>query len=57
MVIKKLKYVYPSYSTRKGNKYLRSALIEASHSLKGSDNYLGANIDGSQHVKVNTGRQ
>jgi transposase len=28
--------------TRKGNKYLRSALIEASHSLKGSDNYLGA---------------
>jgi transposase len=28
--------------TRKGNKYLRAALIEASHSLRGSDNYLGA---------------
>ncbi|AFC28436.1 transposase IS116/IS110/IS902 family protein [Paenibacillus mucilaginosus 3016] len=28
--------------TRKGNKYLRSALIEASHSIRGSNNYLGA---------------
>ena len=31
-----------SSKTRKGNKYLRSALIEASHSIRGSDNYLGA---------------
>jgi hypothetical protein len=31
-----------SSKTRKGNKYLRSALIEVSHSLRGSDNYLGA---------------
>lgn len=31
-----------SSKTRKGNKYLRSALIEASHSTRGSDNYLGA---------------
>ncbi|TMV42905.1 IS110 family transposase [Paenibacillus mesophilus] len=31
-----------SSRTRKGNKYLRSALIEASHSIRGSDNYLGA---------------
>jgi transposase len=31
-----------SSKTRKGNKYLRSALIEAAHSLKGFDNYLGA---------------
>jgi len=28
--------------TRKGNKYLRSALTEAAHSIRGSDNYLGA---------------
>lgn len=31
-----------SSKTRKGNKYLRSALVEAAHTLKGSDNYLGA---------------
>lgn len=31
-----------SSKTRKGNKYLRSALVEAAHSLKGSDNFLGA---------------
>jgi transposase len=31
----------PSKS-RKGNKYLRSALTEAAHSIRGSDNYLGA---------------
>jgi transposase len=28
--------------TRKGNKYLRSALTEVAHSIRGSDNYLGA---------------
>lgn len=28
--------------TRKGNKYLRSALTEAANSIRGSDNYLGA---------------
>ncbi|MFK7693540.1 IS110 family transposase [Paenibacillus sp. HJGM_3] len=31
-----------SSKSRKGNKYLRSALIEASHSIRGSNNYLGA---------------
>lgn len=31
-----------SSKTRKGNKYLRSALVEAAHSLNGADNYLGA---------------
>jgi transposase len=28
--------------TRKGNKYLRSALTEAAQSIRGYDNYLGA---------------
>jgi hypothetical protein len=28
--------------TRKGNKYLRAALTEAANSIRGSDNYLGA---------------
>ncbi|XOK64853.1 transposase [Paenibacillus elgii] len=28
--------------TRKGNKYLRAALTEAAQSIRGSDNYLGA---------------
>jgi len=27
---------------KKGNKYLKSALIEAAHSVKGSKTYLGA---------------
>lgn len=31
-----------SSKTKKGNKYLKSALIEASHSVRGSKNYLGA---------------
>lgn len=31
-----------SSKTRKGNKYLKSALIEAAHSVRGSENYLGA---------------
>ncbi|MFC4411619.1 IS110 family transposase [Chungangia koreensis] len=31
-----------SSKTKKGNKYLRSALIEAAHSVRGSKNYLGA---------------
>ncbi|MEK4064348.1 MULTISPECIES: IS110 family transposase [Paenibacillus] len=31
-----------SAKTKKGNKYLRSALTEAAHSVKGSKNYLGA---------------
>ncbi|MYL58509.1 IS110 family transposase [Virgibacillus halodenitrificans] len=31
-----------SSKTRNGNKYLKSALIEAAHSLRGSKNYLGA---------------
>lgn len=31
-----------SSKTKKGNKYLRSALTEAAHSVKGSKNYLGA---------------
>lgn len=31
-----------SSKTRNGNKYLKSALIEASHSVRGSKNYLGA---------------
>ncbi len=31
-----------SSRTRKGNKYLRSALVEAAHSVKGSKNFLGA---------------
>ncbi|MFC6233083.1 transposase [Paenibacillus allorhizosphaerae] len=31
-----------SSKTRKGNKYLRSALIEVAHSVCRSDNYLGA---------------
>lgn len=31
-----------SSKTRNGNKYLRSALIEAAHSVRGSKNYLGA---------------
>lgn len=31
-----------SSKTRKGNKYLRSALTEAAQSIRGSDNYLGA---------------
>jgi transposase len=31
-----------SSKTKKGNKYLKSALIEATHSVKGSKNYLGA---------------
>jgi transposase len=31
-----------SSKTKKGNKYLKSALIEAAHSVKGSKNYLGA---------------
>ncbi|WP_308162441.1 IS110 family transposase [Bacillus sp. ISL-7] len=31
-----------SAKTKKGNKYLRSALTEAAHSVKGSINYLGA---------------
>jgi transposase len=31
-----------SSKTRKGNKYLRSALIEVAHSVSRSDNYLGA---------------
>ncbi|WP_078430500.1 IS110 family transposase [Alkalihalobacterium alkalinitrilicum] len=31
-----------SSKTRKGNKYLRSALTEAAHSVRGSKNYLGA---------------
>ncbi|MFE5321735.1 transposase [Paenibacillus sp. NPDC056579] len=29
--------------TRKGNKYLRLALTEASHSIRGSDNYFERN--------------
>ncbi len=31
-----------SSKTKKGNKYLRSALTEATHSVRGSKNYLGA---------------
>lgn len=31
-----------STKTRNGNKYLKSALIEAAHSVRGSKNYLGA---------------
>lgn len=31
-----------SSKTRKGNKYLKSALIEAAHTVRGSKNYLGA---------------
>lgn len=31
-----------SATTRKGNKYLRSSLIESAHSLRNSENYLGA---------------
>jgi len=31
-----------SAKTRKGNKYLRAALVEAAHTIRGSDNYLGA---------------
>ncbi len=31
-----------SAKTKKGNKYLRSALTEAAHSVRGSNNYLGA---------------
>lgn len=31
-----------SSKTKKGNKYLKSSLIEAAHSVKGSKNYLGA---------------
>lgn len=31
-----------SSKIRKGNKYLKSALIEAAHSVRGSNNYLGA---------------
>lgn len=31
-----------STKTKKGNKYLKSALIEAAHSLRGSKTYLGA---------------
>ncbi|WP_342480587.1 IS110 family transposase [Paenibacillus sp. FSL L8-0340] len=31
-----------SAKTKKGNKYLRSGLTEAAHSVKGSKNYLGA---------------
>jgi transposase len=31
-----------SSKTKKGNKYLRSGLTEATHSVKGSKNYLGA---------------
>lgn len=31
-----------SAKTKKGNKYLKSALIEAAHSVRGSKNYLGA---------------
>jgi transposase len=31
-----------SSKTRKGNKYLRSALVEVAHSVSRSDNYLGA---------------
>jgi transposase len=31
-----------SSKTKKGNKYLRSGLTEAAHSVKGSKNYLGA---------------
>lgn len=31
-----------SVKTKKGNKYLRSALTEAAHSVRGSKNYLGA---------------
>ncbi|MER2079690.1 MAG: IS110 family transposase [Psychrobacillus psychrotolerans] len=31
-----------STKMKKGNKYLKSALIEAAHSVKGSKTYLGA---------------
>ncbi|WCK55719.1 IS110 family transposase [Aneurinibacillus sp. Ricciae_BoGa-3] len=31
-----------SSKTKKGNKYLKSALVEAAHSIRGSKNYLGA---------------
>ena len=31
-----------SAKTKKGNKYLKSALTEAAHSVRGSKNYLGA---------------
>jgi len=31
-----------STTMKKGNKYLKSALIEAAHSIRGSKNYLGA---------------
>jgi transposase len=31
-----------SSRTKKGNKYLKSALVEAAHSVRGSKNYLGA---------------
>ncbi|MFC3018568.1 transposase, partial [Virgibacillus litoralis] len=31
-----------SSKTKNGNKYLKSALIEAAHSVRGSKNYLGA---------------
>lgn len=40
--------------TRKGNKYLRSALIEASHSIRGSDKYLGAQY---RRIAARKGRQ
>ncbi|MFG3432799.1 transposase [Lysinibacillus fusiformis] len=31
-----------SFAMKKGNKYLKSALIEAAHSVRGSKTYLGA---------------
>jgi transposase len=45
-----------SSKTRKGNKYLRSALIEVSHTLRGSDNYLGAQYRRMQHERASTER-
>jgi transposase len=40
--------------TRKGNKYLRSALVEAAHSISRSDNYLGAQY---RRIASRRGRQ
>ncbi|WP_240418386.1 IS110 family transposase [Paenibacillus periandrae] len=40
--------------TRKGNKYLRAALTEAAQSIRGSDNYLGAQY---RRIAARKGRQ
>ncbi|WP_240041456.1 transposase [Paenibacillus ginsengarvi] len=42
------------FKTRKGNKYLRAALTEAAQSIRGSDNYLGAQY---RRIAARKGRQ